>query len=55
MDLRRFDIKSEKTITSWDEGLPLGNGKLGCLIYGNNPLRLSLDRGDLWEDRKSVV
>lgn len=51
MDLRRFDIKSEKTITSWDEGLPLGNGKLGCLIYGNNPLRLSLDRGDLWDAR----
>ena len=36
----------------WDEGLPLGNGWLGALIWqkGNN-IRLSLDRVDLWDDR----
>ncbi|MEP6747527.1 MAG: hypothetical protein ABJB86_07365, partial [Bacteroidota bacterium] len=38
--------------TRWDEGIPLGNGWLGALIWkkGNN-IRLSLDRVDLWDDR----
>lgn len=44
---------SEK-IENWDEALPLGNGLMGCLVWGNgSPLRLSLDRGDLWDTRPS--
>jgi alpha-L-fucosidase 2 len=36
----------------WDEGIPLGNGWLGALIWQkNNRLRMSLDRVDLWDDR----
>ena len=36
----------------WDEGIPLGNGWLGVLIWQkNNKLRMSLDRVDLWDDR----
>jgi alpha-L-fucosidase 2 len=36
----------------WDEGIPLGNGWLGALIWQkNNKLRISLDRVDLWDDR----
>ncbi|MGC1242904.1 MAG: glycoside hydrolase family 95-like protein [Chryseosolibacter sp.] len=37
---------------SWDEGIPLGNGMLGALIWqkGEN-LRISLDRADLWDLR----
>lgn len=36
----------------WDEGIPLGNGLLGALIWQKfNRLRLSLDRVDLWDDR----
>ena len=39
-------------ITSWDEAVPLGNGLLGGLLWGEkNTLRLSLDRGDLWDER----
>ncbi len=36
----------------WDEGIPLGNGITGVLIWkrGEN-LRLSLDRSDLWDLR----
>jgi len=36
----------------WDEGIPLGNGWLGALIWqkGDN-MRMSLDRVDLWDDR----
>jgi alpha-L-fucosidase 2 len=41
-----------KSIMRWDEALPLGNGLIGCLVWGNgNPLRFSLDRGDLWDTR----
>ena len=36
----------------WDEALPLGNGLLGALVWGNgSPLKISLDRTDLWDLR----
>jgi alpha-L-fucosidase 2 len=36
----------------WDEGIPLGDGWLGALIWQkDNKLRMSLDRVDLWDDR----
>lgn len=36
----------------WDEGIALGNGWLGALIWQkDNKLRMSLDRVDLWDDR----
>lgn len=49
--LNKYDIKYDKAITKWDEALPLGNGRLGCLIYGDGVMRLSLDRVDLWDER----
>jgi alpha-L-fucosidase 2 len=40
----------DKTINTWDEAIPLGNGAIGCLIWGrSDALRLSLDRCDLWD------
>ena len=42
-------------IASWDEAVPLGNGLLGGLLWGEkNTLRLSLDRGDLWDERPAA-
>jgi len=39
-------------ITTWDEAVPLGNGLLGGLLWGEGgTIRLSLDRGDLWDER----
>jgi alpha-L-fucosidase 2 len=39
-------------IATWDEAIPLGNGLLGGLLWGEGgTLRLSLDRGDLWDER----
>jgi len=36
----------------WDEGLPLGNGMLGQLIWKkSDSLRFALDRADLWDER----
>ncbi len=38
--------------TTWDEGIPLGNGELGALIWNKEGnLRMSLDRSDLWDLR----
>jgi alpha-L-fucosidase 2 len=39
-------------INTWDEAIPLGNGLMGGLLWGEkNTIRLSLDRGDLWDER----
>ncbi|MEI6580485.1 MAG: glycoside hydrolase N-terminal domain-containing protein, partial [Eubacteriales bacterium] len=39
-----------KTISRWDEALPLGNGDIGCLIWGKaDALRFSIDKCDLWD------
>jgi hypothetical protein len=39
-------------IDRWDEAIPLGNGLTGGLLWGGgNSIRLSLDRGDLWDLR----
>lgn len=49
--LQKYNIEYHKPITQWDEGLPLGNGKIGCLIYGDGPLHFTLDRVNLWDTR----
>ena len=33
-------VKTER----WDEGLPLGNGKFGSIVYGSSPLKITVDR-----------
>ncbi len=36
----------------WDEGIPLGNGMVGALVWQKEDrLRLSLDRADIWDIR----
>ena len=38
-------------IPRWDEGLPLGNGLLGCLVWGTaQALNFSLDLSGLWDE-----
>ena len=46
------NLKFNSLAKRWDEGIPLGNGWLGALVWqkGNN-IRVSLDRVDLWDDR----
>jgi len=47
-----MNLELAAPITRWDEAIPLGNGMLGGLFWGEgNSLRLSLDRGDLWDER----
>lgn len=50
-NLAKYNVKSNKSITNWDEAMPLGNGKIGALIYGDGPIKISLDRVDLWDKR----
>ncbi len=39
-------------IDRWDEAIPRGNGLTGGLLWGGgNSIKLSLDRGDLWDLR----
>ncbi|MCB1120959.1 MAG: glycoside hydrolase N-terminal domain-containing protein [Verrucomicrobiae bacterium] len=55
---RRNDVLEAHALTlpapiqRWDNALPLGNGLIGGLLWGEGrELRLSLDRGDLWDER----
>lgn len=43
-------LKFDKTITHWDEAIPLGNGDLGCLIWDeSSKLRFSIDKAGIWD------
>ena len=40
-------------IKTWDEAVPVGNGVMGALLWGEgSTIKLSLDRGDLWDLRE---
>ena len=48
----RHNLSFDKMPDKWDEGLPLGNGTLGVLIWQkNDKLRMALDNVFLWDDR----
>ena len=58
---RRSDILGAHSLTlpapirRWDCAIPLGNGLTGGLLWGErNNLKLSLDRGDLWDERTKI-
>ena len=39
-------------IKRWDEGIPLGNGLIGAIIWGDTrEVVLSLDQATLWDER----
>ncbi|RPJ69764.1 MAG: hypothetical protein EHM24_17635, partial [Acidobacteria bacterium] len=45
-------LRLNAPISTWDEAIPLGNGLTGGLLWGgDSTVRLSLDRGDLWDLR----
>lgn len=47
-----YNLILKAPISTWDEALPLGNGLMGGLLWGEkNTIKLSLDRGDLWDER----
>lgn len=45
-----YKLKFFESIKRWDEAIPLGNGRIGSLIWGEpSSLRFSLDRTDIWD------
>ena len=49
---KSHDLRFARLARSWDEGIPLGNGLIGALIWQRDSvLRMSLDRADLWDLR----
>ncbi|MBS1667769.1 MAG: hypothetical protein JST58_10360 [Bacteroidetes bacterium] len=47
-----YNLAFDSLPKRWDEGLPIGNGWLGALIWQKeNLIRISLDRVDLWDER----
>jgi alpha-L-fucosidase 2 len=51
-----YQIVLKAPIEKWDEALPLGNGLTGGLLWGGDGgIRLSLDRGDLWDLRDHPI
>ena len=52
--LEDHDLVWEKAPTRWLEGIPLANGDIGALIWGDGaPLRVTLDKYDAWETREA--
>lgn len=48
----QYNLRFDSLAKRWDDGIPLGNGWLGALIWQKGDrLRISLDRVDLWDDR----
>ncbi len=43
-------------ITTWEKGVPLGNGETGGILWGGGTtVNMSLDRGDLWDLRTPEI
>ena len=50
-----YDLEFTDLAKTWDEGMPLGNGIVGALIWQNEDmLRLSLDHVGLWDERPMI-
>jgi len=46
------NLKFDNLPSGWDEGIPLGNGMLGALVWQKDgKLRISIDKADLWDLR----
>ncbi|MGN1313392.1 MAG: glycosyl hydrolase family 95 catalytic domain-containing protein [Lachnospiraceae bacterium] len=50
MYMRNNRVIFDKSIERWENGIPLGNGKIGAYIWGTpGELRICMDRTDLWD------
>lgn len=48
--MENMSLHFDKTVTSWDEAVPLGNGDIGCLIWDSaDKLRFSIDKCGIWD------
>ena len=50
--LRRHDFVYERAATQWLEGVPLANGEMGVMVWGDGaPMVFTLDSYGVWETR----
>lgn len=52
--ISKHDPVQETTAKQWEQGLPLGNGKIGGMVWGGGeekPLIISVDQAEIWELR----
>jgi alpha-L-fucosidase 2 len=50
------DLVFDDLAKTWDEGMPVGNGLIGGLVWQKiDNLRISLDRSDLWDLQPSMA
>ena len=53
MSANEYILGYDEPARSSDEGLPVANGLMGALVWGDgDPLNISLDRTDLWDLRE---
>ncbi|MEM2239388.1 MAG: hypothetical protein QXL27_03635 [Candidatus Bathyarchaeia archaeon] len=53
--LKQHDLIYEYAPFEWSCGIPLANGEIGALIWGDgNPLKITLDKYDTWELRTAT-
>jgi len=54
--LRQHDLVWERPAANWLEGIPLANGELGVVAWGDgHPLRLTIDHCGAWDTREQPV
>ncbi len=54
--LDQHDMTWEIAPTRWLEGVPLANGRIGAMVWGNgSPIKITLDKYDAWETRERVL
>ncbi len=50
--LKQHDLVYECAPAEWESGIPLANGDIGALVWGDgNPFKITLDKYDAWELR----
>lgn len=50
--LERHDPIQERAALKWEQGIPLGNGKIGAMVWGGDgskPLIISVDQAEIWD------
>ena len=50
----RHDPLQKRAAMHWEQGLPLGNGRIGAMVWGggaHRPLTVSLDQAEIWDMR----
>ena len=48
----KYDILLNHPARDWNEGVPIGNGLLGSIVYGEpSQLNFTINRSDVWDYR----